>query len=242
MDYKEFFENLKEFKKTSDIPDLPKLEKKEFEEIVVKNLIRCGAIPKDKLVPGKEYIGGCRNSSRAKWNGKYFTYVRHKFGTSYIDTVNHFQDDDGFDLFVPIKDTDEWKNEVSEKFKKTLIEFCKSEEVDILGKEFKELISPWYNMRRRITKFEKDYTTEDPDYRDFGELHESLVDNCIRFLKSHPELIKKGENLCEDENKNIVIRFLADGLGDSVKEGKWTPYTDSSLELEVGGNSVLFRG
>jgi hypothetical protein len=29
--------------------------------------------------------------------------TRWKFGTSYVDSVNHFEDDDGYDLFVPIR-------------------------------------------------------------------------------------------------------------------------------------------
>ena len=56
------------------------------------------------LIIGKEYLGSCRNSERAIWNGKCFEYERYKWGTTYIDEINHFEDDDGYDLFVPIKE------------------------------------------------------------------------------------------------------------------------------------------
>lgn len=100
----EFWDNIKPFNCPDDIPDIPILETPElYERIVVKNLIRCGAIPKNKLEVGKTYIGACRNAEEAVWNGKEFEYKRYKCGMWYVDTINHFQDDDGYDVFVPIK-------------------------------------------------------------------------------------------------------------------------------------------
>ena len=78
-------------------------ELKPFTEEFIPNFIRCGAIPKDKLIIGKTYIGNCRNASEAVWNGEVFTYKRTKFGCTYDEDINHFQDDDGYDVFVPIK-------------------------------------------------------------------------------------------------------------------------------------------
>ena len=81
-------------------------DKKQYEEIIVKNLIRCGAIPKEQLEVGKTYLGTCRNFSKAVWNGIEFEGKRYKFGMWQDDTINHFQDDNGYDLFVPIKKLD----------------------------------------------------------------------------------------------------------------------------------------
>ena len=100
----ERFKTMKKVKTEDDIPELPIIDKEQYEEVVVKNLIRCGAIPKDKLEVGKTYIGACRNANEATWNGKEFEYKRYKFGTWYDDTINHFQDDNGYDLFVPIRE------------------------------------------------------------------------------------------------------------------------------------------
>ena len=99
---KKYLQEMKPF--TDFIPEVPKMQTpKDYEEYVVKNYIRCGAIPKRDLIVGKTYIGDCRNASEATWNGKVFVYKRNKFGYIYEEEINHFEDDDGYDLFVPIK-------------------------------------------------------------------------------------------------------------------------------------------
>ena len=99
----EYWKNRKPFKDEDDIQSIPIVSKEDYENIIVPNIIRCGGIPKDKLIVGKTYIGDCRNASEAVWNGERFTYMRTKFGYTYEEDINHFQDDDGYDLFVPIK-------------------------------------------------------------------------------------------------------------------------------------------
>ena len=93
----------KPFRDEDDIPPIPIVLPKDYEEIIVPNIIRCGGIPKDKLIVGKTYIGDCRNAREAVWDGEKFTYMRTKLGSTYPETINHFQDDDGYDLFVPLK-------------------------------------------------------------------------------------------------------------------------------------------
>ena len=85
------------------IPSIPICGEKEYQEIVIPNFIRCGAIPKKDLIKGRTYIGECRNASEAIWNGEVFIYQRHKFHLVYPEEITHFEDDDGSDLFVPIK-------------------------------------------------------------------------------------------------------------------------------------------
>ena len=75
----------------------------DYKNIIIPNIIRCGGIPKNDLVVNSTYLGSCRNADRAKWNGQLFEYIRNKFGTIYIEEINHFEDDDGYDIFVPIK-------------------------------------------------------------------------------------------------------------------------------------------
>ena len=86
-----------------DMPPIPKVEKEDYDKVIIPNIIRRGGIPKSFLVVGEEYWGSCRNSDIARWTGEKFVYQRFKFGVSYEDEVNHFQDDDGYDLFVPIR-------------------------------------------------------------------------------------------------------------------------------------------
>ena len=49
------------------IPEPPIVDKEIYDKYVIPNFIRCGAIPKDKLIKGKMYIGSCRNASEAIW-------------------------------------------------------------------------------------------------------------------------------------------------------------------------------
>lgn len=58
-------------------------------------------IYKKDLIIGGIYLGECRNSDSAIWNGKTFTYQRSKFGDTFMESINHFEDDDGYDVFVP---------------------------------------------------------------------------------------------------------------------------------------------
>ena len=99
------FHRDKNFEEPWEVPLLPTWEKQEMEELVWPKLIQYGAIPKDKLIIGSTYLGECRNASKAIWkeNGK-FEYQRTKFGWTFPEEINHFQDDDGYDVFVPIKD------------------------------------------------------------------------------------------------------------------------------------------
>jgi hypothetical protein len=99
----EYWKSRKPFKDEDDIPPIPIVRPMDYEEVIIPNIIRCGGIPKDELIVGKTYIGDCRNASEAVWNGDVFTYMRTKFGTTYPEDINHFQDDDGYDVFVPIK-------------------------------------------------------------------------------------------------------------------------------------------
>lgn len=85
------------------VPDLPNLSREEMINKVWPALIEAGAIEKKNLITGKTYLGSCRNSSKATWNGEKFVYIRYKFGDTYEEEINHFQDDDGYDCFIPIK-------------------------------------------------------------------------------------------------------------------------------------------
>lgn len=86
------------------IPLLPVVDDEIYQKYIVPNLIRCGAIPKEELEVGATYLGECRNAHKAVWkeNGR-FEYMRTKFGCTYPEEINHFQDDDGYDVYTPIK-------------------------------------------------------------------------------------------------------------------------------------------
>jgi hypothetical protein len=72
---------------------------------------QCRPIPKSELKNGITYQGICRNANEAIWDVDAFIYTRHKFGTTYLETINHYEDDDGYDVFVPIQITKENQNQ-----------------------------------------------------------------------------------------------------------------------------------
>lgn len=85
-------------------PYIPKVSEEEYNSVVIPSLIKWGAIPKSKLIVGKTYKGYCRNASEAIWLGDKFEYQRYKFYEIFPEKINHFEDDNGYDLFVPYKE------------------------------------------------------------------------------------------------------------------------------------------
>jgi hypothetical protein len=106
---------LPKFKNPEDVPQLPIVNEKEWKEFYVPKLIESGAIPKKGLIHGQIYIGSHRNTTIARWNEETnkFTHMRYKFGWR-EDDCNHFEDDDGFALFVPIRlgTQEEWDERI----------------------------------------------------------------------------------------------------------------------------------
>jgi hypothetical protein len=100
-----YWENLKPFETPYDVPNIPLVDEETYNNFYIPNLIKAGAIPKKDLIDGQVYIGNHRQCKIAKWNAEknIFEYWRHKFTAIYIDNCNHFEDDNRFALFVPIK-------------------------------------------------------------------------------------------------------------------------------------------
>ena len=108
-----YWNELKPFLTPADVPSIPRVDEREYREFYVPRLIAAGAIPKADLVDGQFYYGEYRNANVGKWNAEknVFDHWRYKFGFR-LDTCNHFEDDDGFALFVPIRLANE--NEIEE--------------------------------------------------------------------------------------------------------------------------------
>lgn len=99
----EYWRNLNREFTVETIPNIPRTSPEVYNDIIIPALIRCGAIPKSQLEVGATYIGSCRNAGEAVWLGDKFEYQRYKFGDTFPEKINHFEDDNGYDLFVPIK-------------------------------------------------------------------------------------------------------------------------------------------
>ena len=89
---KKYLQEMKPF--TDFIPEVPKMQTPEdYEEYVVKNYIRCGAIPKKDLMVGKTYIGDCRNASEATWKGDgNLWYLVEPMDSNYVPKTKIFKE------------------------------------------------------------------------------------------------------------------------------------------------------
>lgn len=96
---KEIYPNIIKFDKNTIYQiKLPK----PIPSVLYDELYQKGIIPKKELEIGKYYWGKCRNANVALWNGDKFTYMRTKFNWCYPEDINHLENDDGFDLFIPL--------------------------------------------------------------------------------------------------------------------------------------------
>lgn len=102
---REYWMNLPKFEKSEDVPAIPIVDQDEYLDFFIPKLIEAGAIPKVDLIDGQCYIGNHRNATIAKWDAEnnVFVYWRHKFNSIFEDQCNHFEDDNKYALFVPIR-------------------------------------------------------------------------------------------------------------------------------------------
>ena len=106
---RDVWKELKPFKTHEDVPDIPNTYPIPLDQFYINRLIELGAIPKKDLKNGVWYYGQYRNHTLGQWNQKTqkFDHYRMKFGWR-TDDCNHFEDDNGYALFVPLrKATDE---------------------------------------------------------------------------------------------------------------------------------------
>jgi hypothetical protein len=73
-----------------------------------------GMLRKADLEDGVYYCGYCRHATVAMWSAEKncFIYMRQKFERRFPDHTRHPEDDDGFDLFVPLGKTTPAENEI----------------------------------------------------------------------------------------------------------------------------------
>jgi len=107
----EYWMNLKPFQVEEDVPELPVMN-----DFYINRLIDLGAVPKNQLEDGNWYYGNYRNANFGKWNAntQKFDHYRWKFGWM-EDDCNHFEDDNGYALFVPLRKVNETELKEIEK-------------------------------------------------------------------------------------------------------------------------------
>lgn len=78
---------------------------KGWDRAILPALYEQGLIPKANLINGQLYQGYCRNATEAVWDepNQNFIYQRTKFNNTFPETIKHPEDDNGFDIFVPVQ-------------------------------------------------------------------------------------------------------------------------------------------
>jgi hypothetical protein len=97
--------NIRQFLKTSENAEQIRKDIWEFKDKInnktcLLNLI----IPKQQLTKDNYYSGQCRNAYIARWNGEHFTHWRDKFGFTFLEDIDYWEDGHYFDEFIPIFD------------------------------------------------------------------------------------------------------------------------------------------
>ena len=100
-----FWRRRPKFEDRADVPPLPRVNAKIWKYLIVPTLIEAGAIPMMELEDGAVYEGRHRVGKVARWDAekKEFEYPYWEFNQKATMKCNHFEMDDGFALFVPLK-------------------------------------------------------------------------------------------------------------------------------------------
>lgn len=149
-------------------------------------------------------------------------------------------------------------NELREKFKKNVYKFFRDE--NLTSSEISELLKQQFEFyatdhsKKGKTWLDFKKKLSESTLEDFKNMWEGFVQQSIDFIKEHDEVQK----VIEEERKELIdewnpnakegdfkmtpdlrISFGADGLDESVKEGKWTPATDSGICLRIGSRNII---
>ena len=144
--------------------------------------------------------------------------------------------------------------ELNEKFKKTLIQFSSDNGIKMSDPEFIKLLRSWFEYLSHDyandNVFAKDYDKDTPSYQKFRKLHNSIINQCIEFIKSNDDvkrmiedkiyMVRKEWNTSCDRiifEPDVRVYFGIDGL--DIKNPDIGAVSDSSLSLQVGSTSVL---
>lgn len=150
-------------------------------------------------------------------------------------------------------------SKLRDDFKSMFFKFCREHDITPGSSEMKEIIRDWDEWLHtseniKENRFRKNFTLEDPEYKDLSKLHDSIVQGCIDYINSHPkiqeEIAKKRDELMEEWNKgytgkyklipDVRVYFSVDSLEFSLEAGEWVSATDSSLSINIGNVSVIY--
>ena len=140
--------------------------------------------------------------------------------------------------------------ELNEKFREVLYAFAKENNLKLNDKQLIKVLRNWYESLTKEYKLDnqylKDYKQGDITFDKLKEFHNSIVNQCIKFILENEDVAKmiedkKNEALAKSNllNSDIRVNFSIDNLDCSIKEKEWSPCSDSCLSISVGNINVV---
>ena len=152
----------------------------------------------------------------------------------------------------------EIENKIAEEFYRNVRRFgCDN---GLNSKQMMEMLKMmWENYERDESDVESFPSTpielndgiDENDIKDFRAMWEMFVNKTIEYINEHENVQKaiddKRREVMKDwsiRNKelfepDIRLNFNADGIDCSLKDGEWTPSTDSAISLMVGQYPII---
>lgn len=140
--------------------------------------------------------------------------------------------------------------ELNEKFREVLYAFAKENNLKLNDKQLIKILRNWYESLTKDYKLDneyfKDYKQGDISFDKLKEFHNSIVNQCIKFILENEDVAKmiedkKNEALAKSKllNYDIRVNFSIDNLDCYIKEKEWSPCLDSCLSISVGNVNVI---
>ena len=152
----------------------------------------------------------------------------------------------------------EIENKIAEEFCRNVRRFGRDNGLN--GKQMMKMLKMmWENYERDESDVESFPSTlielndgiDENDIKDFRAMWEMFVNKTIEYINEHENvqmaIDDKRKEVMKDWEKrdkelfepDIRLNFNVDGIDGSLKDGGWTPSTDSAISLTVGTYPII---
>lgn len=152
----------------------------------------------------------------------------------------------------------EIENKIAEEFFRNVRRFGRDNGLN--GKQMMGMLKMmWENYERDESDVESTPSSlieqhdgiDENDIKDFRSMWEMFVNKTIEYINEHENVQKaiddKRKEVMKDWEKrdkelfepDIRLNFNVDGIDGSLKDGEWTPSTDSAISLMVGTYPII---
>ena len=152
----------------------------------------------------------------------------------------------------------EIEKKIAEEFCRNVRRFARDNGMN--GKQMMEMLKMmWENYERDESDVESTPSSlneqhdgiDENDIKDFRVMWDMFVNKTIEYINEHENVQKaiddKRKEVMKDWEKrdkelfepDIRLNFNVDGVDGSLKDGEWTPSTDSAISLTVGTHPII---